>query len=121
MKKLFSLATLIATIGFFTVCFAAPTRVSGYIMDAKCSTNKAMRHPGSKTSECAVSCVKQGSPAVLVERSGKVIKIDDASQAKVADAVGKMATLSGTIADGTITVDTVTVHQRRARSHSAGK
>lgn len=115
MKKLLSLATLIATIGFFTVCFAAPTRVSGYIMDAKCSTTKAMTHPGAKTSACAVNCVKEGSPAVLVERSGKVLKI--ANQDKVTDAVGKMATLSGTVDGDTITVDTVTVHQRRMRRH----
>ncbi|TAN24621.1 MAG: hypothetical protein EPN33_02330 [Acidobacteria bacterium] len=115
MKKLFTLATLVATFGFFTLCFAAPTHVSGYVMDAKCSTNKAMTHPGAKTSECAVTCVKGGSPAVLVERSGEVLQI--ANQDKVTDAVGHNARLTGTIDNGTITVTEVHVYKSRTRRH----
>jgi len=116
MKKMLSLATLVASFGFFTLCFAAPTTVRGYIMDAKCSTNKAMAHPSAKNSECAVSCVKKGSEAVLVERDGTVLKI--ANQDKVADAVGKTASLTGEVADGSITVDTVKVSTGRRRAGS---
>lgn len=116
MKKMLSLATLVASFGFFTLCFAAPTTVRGYIMDAKCSTNKAMTHPSEKTSKCAVSCVKGGQPAVLVERDGTVLKI--ANQDKVADSVGKMVSVTGEVADGSITVDSVKAMTRRARRGS---
>ncbi|MGH9488652.1 MAG: hypothetical protein ACRD04_13820 [Terriglobales bacterium] len=119
MKKLLTLATLIATFGLFTLCFAAPTHVSGYIMDAKCA-NGAMKakmdHPGPKTTQCAINCVRGGSPAVLVERNGKVLKI--ANEDKVMSAVGHRARLTGTVANGEITVTSVRVF--RPRNSSAG-
>ena len=114
MKKMLSLATLVATCGFLTLCFAAPTSVSGYIMDAKCSTNAKMVGTNAK---CAVSCVKGGEPAVLVEKDGTVLKI--ANQDKVTDLVGKRATLTGEVADGTITVDTAKA--ARARKSAGSK
>jgi starvation-inducible outer membrane lipoprotein len=107
MKKMLSLATLVATFGFLSICFAAPTSVKGYVMDAKCSTNKAMTHVSAKNTKCAQSCVAHGDSAVLVEKDGTVLKI--ANQDKVSDAVGHNATLTGEVADGTITVDTVKV------------
>lgn len=112
MKKTLSLATLIATFGLMTFAFAAPTTVRGYIMDAKCSTTKAMTHASAKNSACAQRCVTGGSPAVLVERDGTVLKINN--QDKVADSVGKNATVTGEVADGAITVDTVKVRAARA-------
>ncbi|MGH9393318.1 MAG: hypothetical protein ACRD1E_04050 [Terriglobales bacterium] len=114
MKKTLSLATLVATFGFLTLCFAAPTTVRGYIMDAKCYTNKAMTKASAKTSECAVSCVKGGEPAVLVERDGTVLKI--ANQDKVTDLVGKNASLTGEVADGSITVDSAKAAPSRHKS-----
>lgn len=113
MKKMLSLATLVATCGFLTICFAAPTSVSGFIMDTKCSTNAKM----VGNTKCAVSCVKSGSPAVLVERDGTVLKI--ANQDKVSDLVGMRATLTGEIADGSITVDTA--KRARARKSAGSK
>ncbi|HWG36805.1 MAG TPA: hypothetical protein VN690_03730 [Terriglobales bacterium] len=113
MKKMLSLATLVATFGFLTICFAAPTSVSGFIMDAKCSTNAKM----VGNAKCANSCVKGGSPAVLVERDGTVLKI--ANQDKVSDLVGKRATLTGEVADGSITVDTA--KPARARKSAGSK
>lgn len=112
MKKFLSLATLVATFGFLTFAFAAPTTVRGFIMDSKCASGPNQKKMmGNK--ECAQSCVKQGAEAVLVERSGKVLKI--ANQDKVADAVGENVSLTGEVADGSITVDTVKAAPARHR------
>ncbi|HXE30218.1 MAG TPA: hypothetical protein VN515_00295 [Terriglobales bacterium] len=100
MKKTLSLATLIATFGLMTFAFAAPKTVRGYIMDTKCSTNAKMKG----NAECAKSCVSKGSPAVLVEDNGTVLKI--ANQDKVTDVVGEHVALTGEVADGSITVGT---------------
>lgn len=114
MKKTLSLATLIATFGLMTFAFAAPTTVRGYIMDTKCSTNAKMKG----NAECAKSCVSKGSPAVLVEdRSGTVLKI--ANQDKVADVVGEHVSLTGEVADGSITVDTAKALPARHKKAAA--
>ncbi|MGH9467153.1 MAG: hypothetical protein ACRD1Y_07335 [Terriglobales bacterium] len=82
-------------------------------MDASCTAHKAMEHPSAKTTACAISCVKRGSPAVLVERNGKVLKI--ANQDAVMSAVGHRARLTGTVANGEITVSSVQVFKGHRR------
>ncbi|MGH9413863.1 MAG: hypothetical protein ACRD0Y_08990 [Terriglobales bacterium] len=118
MKKLFNLAALVAALGFFTFAFAAPTHVSGYVSTAMCAQHKSMGHNAAHL-KCALSCFEHGSPAVLVERDGKVLKI--ANGDKVAKAVGHNARLTGTVANGEITVTAVRVYKARAHHHSAGK
>ena len=75
--------------------------VTGYIIDQSCADKPAMR--GNVA--CAESCMKKGSPAVLVTDEGKVYKFAD--QAKVADQAGKKVTVSGKVAGDTITVESV--------------
>jgi Protein of unknown function (DUF5818) len=75
--------------------------VTGYIIDQSCADKPAMRGNVS----CAQSCIKRGSPAVLVTEEGKVYKFAD--QSKVVDHAGKKVTVTGNVAGDTITVDKV--------------
>jgi hypothetical protein len=97
MKK--TILALVLTAGFSTVAMAAEFK--GYIIDEQCSTKAAMKG----NAECAAKCIKGGSAAVLVTDDGKVFKIAD--QAKVVPMAGKMVTIMGTMADGTITVASI--------------
>jgi hypothetical protein len=118
MKKTFSLVTMIASIGLFTLAFAAPTTVRGYIMDKNCSTNAAMKGNAA----CAQSCVAKGSPAVLVVdgKAGKVLTI--ANQDAVKDVIGEHVALTGNVTGGAITVTAAKaapVRKARAKKSAA--
>ena len=94
MKKViagFALCALSAMAADFT----------GTIMDAKCSTNKAMR----ENAACAVRCIKGGEAAVLVTDEGKIYKI--AEQDKVVEHAGHKVTITGTVDGDTIKVESV--------------
>jgi hypothetical protein len=103
MKKTLSLATLVASFGFFTMLFAAPATVHGYIMDSGCASG-AHKMAMKGNAQCAKSCMKRGAAAVLVEdgSAGTVLKI--ANQSKVKALAGRHVVLTGTVANGTITV-----------------
>ena len=94
MKKViagFALCALSAMAADFT----------GTIMDAKCSTNKAMRDNAA----CIARCIKGGEAAVLVTDEGKIYKI--AEQAKVVEHAGHKVTITGTVDGDTISVESV--------------
>jgi hypothetical protein len=97
MKKLTVLAALIA--GMSISALAAD--FSGYIIDQNCASKKAMW--GNVA--CAQSCIKRGSPAVLVTEDGKIYKI--AEQDKVKEDAGKKVTISGTLNADTISVESI--------------
>ena len=97
MKKLSFTAALFA-MGAFAESW------SGTITDANCGAKHA--DASEKSQACSKRCVKGGAGAVLVG-DGKVIKIDDASKAKIADFVGLKVVLSGDLKDDTITVASV--------------
>ncbi|HEY7856258.1 MAG TPA: hypothetical protein VIC32_07425 [Terriglobales bacterium] len=115
MKKTLSLATMVATFGLMSFAFAAPTTVRGYIMDKNCSTKAAMK--GNVA--CAKKCISGGSPAVLVEDNGTVLAI--ANQDKVTDVAGERVSLTGEVADGSITVDTAKVLPARKKKAAVSK
>jgi hypothetical protein len=75
--------------------------VTGYVIDQSCADKPAMRG----NVQCAQSCIKRGSPAVLVTDEGKVYKFAD--QAKVVEQAGKKVTVSGKVDGDTITVESV--------------
>jgi hypothetical protein len=75
--------------------------VTGFVIDQSCADKPAMR--GNVA--CAQSCIKKGSPAVLVTDEGKVYKFAD--QAKVVDFAGKKVTVTGKVEGDTIQVDSV--------------
>ena len=87
----------------FAVCAigAMAADFSGTIMDAKCSTNKAMR----ENAACAARCIKGGDSAVLVTDEGKIYKIAD--QDKVVAHAGHKVTITGTLDGDTLKVDSV--------------
>jgi hypothetical protein len=97
MKKTILAFALVA--GFSTVAMAAEFK--GYIIDEKCSTKAGMKG----NAECAATCIKGGSPAVLVTDDGKIYKLDD--QAKVTPLAGKQVTVTGAMKGDTITVSSV--------------
>ena len=90
---------------------AAPTTLSGYIMDSKC-TNEGLRNgkyagPNLGTMkgnvQCVQKCLQDGCDAVLVaDSSGEVFKI--ANMKKVAALAGEHVVLTGTLDNGTLTV-----------------
>ena len=88
----------------FAICAASALAadVTGYIIDQKCSTKKAMM--GDEA--CAKKCIDGGSPAVLATEDGKVYKISN--QDKVVPSAGKKVTVTGKVDGDTITVDTIT-------------
>lgn len=97
MKKLWVVAALAAGLS----ASALADEWTGYIVDQSCAGKKEML--GNVA--CAQSCIKRGSPAVLVTDDGKIYKITD--QDKVKEAAGKKVTLSGSMAGDTIKVESV--------------
>ena len=97
MKKFCVLAALAA--GLSVSAMAAEW--TGYIVDQNCASKKEML--GNVA--CAQSCIKRGSPAVLVTDDGKVYKIAD--QDKVAEHAGHKVTISGKMVNDQIKVDSV--------------
>jgi|ERR1051326_3424381 len=97
MKKLIAISFLI--VGFSASLMAAD--LTGYIVDEKCSGNKAMW----SNEACAEKCIKGGSAAVFVSEDGKVYKIDNQDQ--VTAHAGHKVTISGTVTGDTIKVDNV--------------
>jgi uncharacterized protein DUF5818 len=84
-----------------TAACAMAANVTGYVIDQACADKPAMRG----NVQCAESCMKKGSPAVLVTGEGKVYKFTD--QAKVADHAGQKVTVTGKVEGDTITVASV--------------
>jgi|SRR5215469_14589176 len=99
MRKAFVLLGLAASL---SVC-AMAADITGYVIDEKCSSVKAMRGDV----DCANKCIKGGSPAVLVTDDGKIYKITE--QDKVIPDAGKKVTLTGTLKGDTINVSKVKV------------
>ena len=97
MKKFTVLATL--ALGLSGLAMAAEFK--GFVEDTACSTKAEMKADAA----CAKKCIKGGSPAVLVTADGKIYKI--ANQDKIVAHAGENVTVSGSVKDDTITVDTV--------------
>jgi hypothetical protein len=98
MKKViagFALCALSAMAADFT----------GTIMDAKCSTNKAMRDNAA----CIARCIKGGEAAVLVTDEGKIYKI--AEQDKIVAHAGHNVTITGDLNGDTISITKVTMNK----------
>jgi hypothetical protein len=74
---------------------------TGYIIDQACASKKEMRGNVG----CAQSCIKRGSPAVLVTDDGQVYKIAD--QDKVVEHAGQKVTITGKMDGDSIKVDSV--------------
>ena len=94
MKKLIAIALL--TFSFTSSAFAA--QFKGFVEDKSCAGNPGM----AGDAECAKSCIKGGSPAVLVMPDGKIYKISN--QDKIVSFAGENVTVEGKLDGDTITV-----------------
>ena len=98
MKRFITLASmLVLTAG---LSFAA--EYTGFVTDAKCASGGKS---GAGHAGCAKSCISGGSAAVIVTADGKVIAI--ANQDKVTALAGENVKVTGTEADGKLTVATI--------------
>ena len=97
MKKFLGLSAIVCglSVGAWAEDF------NGYIIDQACAAKKEMR--GNVA--CATSCIKRGSPAVLVTDDGKIFAIAD--QDKVVPHAGQKVTITGKLENGSIKVDSI--------------
>jgi hypothetical protein len=84
---------------------AAAEQYKGVISDAKCGAAHA--DASEKSMACVKKCVGAGTDPVLVT-DGKVMKLDSASKAKVANYLGKKVVVEGSDSDGTVTITSIT-------------
>jgi len=85
----------------FAAISAMAADVTGFVMDKKCSSNKAM--VGNEA--CAKKCIGGGSDAVLATEDGKIYTI--ANQDKIKEHAGHKVTVTGKVDGDTITVESV--------------
>jgi hypothetical protein len=97
MKRVFAVCALV---GGLSLC-AMAEEWTGFVMDQACASKKEMQGNVS----CAQSCIKRGSPAVLVVDDGTIYKIAD--QKKVVEHAGQKVTITGKMENGEIKVDSV--------------
>ena len=97
MKKVLAGVALTAAFSFS----AMAANVTGYVIDQSCADKPAMRG----NVQCAQSCIKKGSPAVLVTDDGKVYQLSD--QAKATPHAGHKVTVTGKVEGDKIEVDSI--------------
>lgn len=97
MKKLFALTSMM----ILTAGLSFAGEWTGYVTDAKCANGGKA---GAAHAGCAKGCIKGGEAAVLVDADGKIHEI--ANQDKVKDMAGEKVKVTGSVADGKITVET---------------
>ncbi|SRR5258708_2648027 len=101
MKKVF---TVLATTSVFALS-AMAAEWTGYVSDAGCG---AKHTNGTDASiKCVTGCVKGKGAAAVFVVGDKVMKIDEASQAKVMDHLGKKVTVTGKMTGETVSIDSV--------------
>ena len=97
MKKI----TALVALSFGLAASGIAAEFKGFVEDTNCAAKPAMKDNAA----CAEKCIKGGSPAVLVTPEGKIYKIAD--QAKIVDYAGKNVTVTGSVKEDTITIESV--------------
>ena len=97
MKKITAVALM--TMGLAAIGMAAEFK--GFVEDTSCSTKPGMKGNAA----CAKSCIKGGSPAVLMTEDGKIYKISN--QDKIVGHAGENVTVTADLKDDTLTIDSV--------------
>jgi nitrite reductase/ring-hydroxylating ferredoxin subunit len=85
----------------FVAASAFAADVTGFVMDKKCSANKAM--VGNEA--CAKRCIGGGAEAVLATEDGKIYTIEN--QDKIKEHAGHKVTITGKVEGDKITVESV--------------
>ena len=73
--------------------------MSGQFTCSKC------KHVGAKAADCAKKCIKNGVAPIFVSSDGKTYKI--ANPDKVGDAINEKVTVTGTVNEDTLTIESV--------------
>ena len=84
--------------------FAMAEEWSGTISDEHCGAKHA--DASEKSQACVKKCVGGGAAPVFVT-GDKVLKIDEASVAKVKPHLGHKVTINGSLKDDTVTVNSI--------------
>src|ERR1700758_2820099 len=90
-----------ATLALSLAGIGLAAEFKGFVQDQKCSAQPAMKN----NAQCAKRCIQGGDAAVLVAQDGTVYKI--ANQEKIVAHAGENVTVTGSVKDGTITVQDV--------------
>ena len=106
---------LIAVFALATLASVAPQAASltGYVSDTKCATGAAAKGTAAEWikpalfEQCVKDCVKEGSEAVFVTEDNKIVKFDAAAKDKIKPFLGHKVSITGSIKNGVLTIDTV--------------
>jgi hypothetical protein len=112
VKKLIAVAALgLVTFG---VQMRAASAIVGYISDQECAVKGAKASRASEWikpsafESCVKDCLKEkDAQAVFVTEDNKILKFDDASRKKVEAHLGHKVSVTGTVQNGTIKIDTI--------------
>jgi hypothetical protein len=108
--KTFTIALVVSALASMS---ALAGQMTGYISDEKCAVSGSKAKTAAEWIDparfegCAKSCVKAGSPAVFVTEDNKILKIDRASLEKVTPHIGHKVTVTGTVVDGSLKIDSI--------------
>jgi hypothetical protein len=107
--------TLFAALGLFALASmtAFAGQWTGYLSDEKCAVSGAKAKTAAEWIQpkafeiCVKKCVQGGEAVVFVTEDNKIVKIDAASMSKVMPVIGHKVKVTGKIAGGTLTVDSI--------------
>jgi hypothetical protein len=102
MKRAFLIPTCTLAFGAMS---AYGAEFKGVISDSMCGAKHV--DATEKSMACVKKCVKDGDEAVFITSDDKVLTIDKASQAKVAPHLGHKVTVTGTVTDGSLKIDSI--------------
>ena len=103
MKKVSLIVLAIAVLAFVAVSASAGTKattVTGWVGDSKCGAH------GAQKADCVAKCIQAGAKPILVsDKDQSVLNIDNPDAVK--DHWGHHVTVTGTVSNGSIHVDSV--------------
>jgi hypothetical protein len=113
--KVFAAVLAVTAVSLSLQAPAAAATLTGYISDMKCATSGAAKKTAAEWIQpaafesCVKQCVKEGSEAVFVTEDNKILKFDAASKQKITEFLGKKVSVTGSMKDGNLSVDSVKV------------
>jgi hypothetical protein len=114
MRILIAVVALsVASLSSLGAAAPAADPIIGYISDAKCATSSSKAKSAAEWikpaafEECVKTCVKDGSEAVFVTEDNKILKFDAASIEKITPYLGRKVSVTGSIKDSTLKVNSI--------------
>jgi hypothetical protein len=101
MKKLVS----VIAIGALCTVGALAETIKGTVSDSMCGAKHVAGT--AKDAECVATCLKDHGADPVIISDGKVLKIAADSKEKVMPHLGHKVTITGTIADDTVTIESI--------------